>query len=1825
MKLFTKLGFALLVMLISSSVLWAQSSACDIAPKKQTYTIASEAQFDLQFEWPVGVGGGEAGIECDGINIYTTKWNGADFYRYQLDGTYIESFTVTGASNVRDLAFNGTYFYGGAASTTVFEMDFSAQSLVSSFTAPTDCRAIGYNEDDDVFYANNWGSAITCFDPTGAFVSSWSVGPVGDSYYGFAYDNYSTGAPYLWGYAQVGANLSELIQMELPSGTETGLTFDVGSVLSSVDMAGGLAIDDNLVSGYWTLLGTCQNVNIWGLELCTGVPPLTGDLAGTVTDADGGAPIEGATVILQGTAYSATTITNGTYEILGINVGDYTAECSASGYITGTAPVTIEDGITTTQDFQLTETTTLDPPINVIATATDDDVTVTWEAPGGGGPGEWIQWDNGENASAIGLVSGGTFSVASHWEPADIASYDGYIMSKISFFPNDENATYILKVWIGDGTTEILSQDITSFTVGEWNEVDLDNPVTIDASDDFWFGYETTHIGGTHPAGCASGPAIQGKGDMIYTGGAWESLYVLTGGALDYNWNLAGWVSLVDGETTSAPMVKENALAYNNGSFTAINTGTVKSKAFNPTSSKALLGYNVYRNTDLIGYTTDTTYFDETLPSGTYIYCVSAVYDEGESAQVCAPEVTIVSSLNPPTGLTATFVPDDDIYLDWVAPGGGPTGSILCVDRDGSADLGFSDDWPTIQAALDANGLTYDYFEVADITLDGPDLATMQQYDLIIWFTGEGWQNNQTMTDNDESNLGTFIAGGGNLLLSAQDYLYDRYSSAGSFSAGQFPYDYLGVASTTQDNWSIFAPDLADISGVAGSFAEGITFQVQDIYTSDKEGLYIDQITSLDQDLFEVTNPTPAGIAACQYDGGSFRTAFTTISLAAVTDAGTLATVMGNAVSWLSGGDSDALLGYNVYRDGTNIDYVADPTTEYTDENLAPGTYEYCVTAVYDEGESACSNNASAEVPGGGGCSIFGDDFESYNVGDQLVCVNPDDWTTWSGTPCNNEDPYIVDDGSNVVEITGTNDLVHVMENYTTGFYTMTFDMLVPTGGDGYFNTLQNFAGTSSEWGMQVYFGHTNLGEGNIDAGGALAQMFTFDYDTWMAIKVTVDLDNDWGEFFLDGVLIHGWVWSGGCFGTGTLNQLGGNNFYAWDGGVNANPLYHFDNYCLDVPQEYIFCDDFESYNVGGQLVCQNPDDWTTWSGTPCNNEDPYIIDDGGNKVVEVTGTNDLIYVMENYTSGFYTMTFDMLVPTGGDGYFNTLQEFITTPTWGMQVYFGHTNLGEGNIDAGGALAQMFTFDYDTWMAIKVTVDLDNDWGEFFLDDVLIHGWVWSSGCFGTGTLNQLGGNNFYAWDGGVNANPLYHIDNYCLDGDPPSFPEPQNPVATLFDLVNVNFTWDPPLSGDPNSYNVFKDGTFLVNTTNTEYDDLNLDPGTYEYCVSAVYDGGESIQVCAAPVTVPSSGPPPPTNLQAVEGTNGVDLTWEGIGGAEWIQWDDGENVSAVGLTNGGTFSVASHWEPADLTNYDGFTLSKISFFPSDENATYILKVWTGPSGTTEVLSQDIVTFNFGEWNEVDLDNPVTIDASTDFWFGYETTHLGGSHPAGCAAGPAIQGKGDMILTGGSWESLYVLTGGALDYNWNLAGYVSLSDGIVTPLIGHEVSLTLSGDSFASALESVVTNNQYSKFIPSSTKDLSYNVYFKPEGGSFSPIANTVDTFYTHEEPIIGWNYYYVTSLLDGDESVPSNEDSVLITRIEENIFNNTLVYPNPATDMVNIKSDFEINSVMVYNYAGQIVANEQVNSKFYQINTSQYNAGIYFFRIETDEGTISKRIIVE
>ena len=83
--------------------------------------------------------------------------------------------------------------------------------------------------------------------------------------------------------------------------------------------------------------------------------------------------------------------------------------------------------------------------------------------------------------------------------------------------------------------------------------------------------------------------------------------------------------------------------------------------------------------------------------------------------------------------------------------------------------------------------------------------------------------------------------------------------------------------------------------------------------------------------------------------------------------------------------------------------------------------------------------------------------------------------------------------------------------------------------------------------------------------------------------------------------------------------------------------------------------------------------------------------------------------------------------------------------------------------------------------------------------------------------------------------------------------------------------------------------------------------------------------------------------------------------------------------------------------------------------------------------------------------------------------------------------------------------------------------------------------------------------------------------------------------------------------------------TNIDKNLINNTSVYPNPASDMVIIKSDNLMRNVTVFNNTGQKVFNKEMNSSTYRLNTSNFTSGVYHFLIKTDEDTVSRRIVID
>jgi hypothetical protein len=260
------------------------SNAPEISPNLQKVSQDPnlEAQWDVLANFDVTAlsgAAGNAGSEWDGTYLYSTRWASNLLHKYDASGTtMIEQFSIAGVTGLRDLAFDGTYMYGGAAANTIYQMDFVTKTLIGTIPSPQAVRYIAYDEGADAFWVGNWNTPPTLVSRTGTTLATITTGLAGQ--YGAAYDGVSPGGPYLWVFDQgSGAGLPQIIhQFDIATGTATGVTHDVMTDIGSGNtsaIAGGLFTMSDYATGLFTLGGLLQGTpdEMFVYELATTGPP----------------------------------------------------------------------------------------------------------------------------------------------------------------------------------------------------------------------------------------------------------------------------------------------------------------------------------------------------------------------------------------------------------------------------------------------------------------------------------------------------------------------------------------------------------------------------------------------------------------------------------------------------------------------------------------------------------------------------------------------------------------------------------------------------------------------------------------------------------------------------------------------------------------------------------------------------------------------------------------------------------------------------------------------------------------------------------------------------------------------------------------------------------------------------------------------------------------------------------------------------------------------------------------------------------------------------------------------------------------------------------------------------------------------------------------------------------------------------------------------------------------------------------------------------------------------------------------------------------------
>jgi len=164
---------------------------------------------------------------------------------------------------------------------------------------------------------------------------------------------------------------------------------------------------------------------------------------------------------------------------------------------------------------------------------------------------------------------------------------------------------------------------------------------------------------------------------------------------------------------------------------------------------------------------------------------------------------------------------------------------------------------------------------------------------------------------------------------------------------------------------------------------------------------------------------------------------------------------------------------------------------------------------------------------------------------------------------------------------------------------------------------------------------------------------------------------------------------------------------------------------------------------------------------------------------------------------------------------------------------------------------------------------------------------------------------------------------------------------------------------------------------------------------------------------------------------------------------------------------------------------------------------------------------------------------------------------------------------------------------------------------------------------------------LPKSVMETSvegYNIYRSDDDAQTYHMVNTAivtDTTYIDVVPVSQEYFYFVTAVFSDQtlthpficESDSSNIISVLVVSVEDDPASkgSIKVYPNPATENVNVKSGYTISQIEVMNYVGQTVYNKtDIKAKETKINVASFQSGVYFVKVTTDQGVRTVKITV-
>ena len=489
----------------------------------------------------------------------------------------------------------------------------------------------------------------------------------------------------------------------------------------------------------------------------------------------------------------------------------------------------------------------------------------------------------------------------------------------------------------------------------------------------------------------------------------------------------------------------------------------------------------------------------------------------------------------------------------------------------------------------------------------------------------------------------------------------------------------------------------------------------------------------------------------------------------------------------------------------------------------------------------------------------------------------------------------------------------------------------------------------------------------------------------------------------------------------------------------------------------------------------------------------------------------------------------------------------------------------------------------------------------------------------------------------------LYTFNSNCFA---PTCPAPSDIVVSDIDISSATVTWTP--AGDEANWNVeYKEATdptwTIVPVTNTSYTISGLTAATL-YDVRVQADCDPTGSNTSAYIVTTFRTTTCATADQCAYTFVLSDTYGDGWNGASLEIQQNGIPVTTLEALHHGGGEIQSY-DTVTVNLCDGLSTSLIwnpGSYDQEAGLTLI-----GPDGTQLYTSnnmQGYTTFSFTTdcgSGPVITDPTVATNAASNIE--QTTATLNGSITNPDNVTITAKGFEWKTTVGGTYAPVTV-TGDNLTYNlanltpntgYTYKAFITFNG---TTVYGSEMTFTTLPEDTPEPCD--VPTNLHTTDIQNEAIAIawdananvsSWNIRYSTVGGSWSTATSNTNSYtITGLTGLTDYEIQVQANCGNGNLSEWSGSITAQTTNvgIEEHLLNSISLYPNPANDVVNVQctmNNVQLEGIEVIDVYGKVVRTIAGTDNYspIRINVSGLANGMYFVRVTTDEGTVTKTFV--